>query len=127
LSFPETRGVTNPVVSSVGSREASYSWLVLTSGDDNPDRPRELEALRREIESLRIALETRTVIANATGLLMGVGNVTAAEAFEQLRRASQRTNQKLRELAAAIIQRHEEQVRVSRMRPQTHRKQIKED
>jgi AmiR/NasT family two-component response regulator len=99
---------------------------VQASEDDNPERPKELEALRREIESLRIALETRTVIANATGLLMGVGNVTAEEAFEQLRRASQRTNQKLRELAAVIIERHEEQVRASRTRPQTHRQQIKE-
>jgi AmiR/NasT family two-component response regulator len=86
----------------------------------------EIELLRREVESLRVALDTRTVIANATGLLMGVGNATAEEAFGQLRRASQRTNQKLRDLAESILQRHEDQVRASRTTHETPRQETKE-
>ncbi|HEX9530485.1 MAG TPA: ANTAR domain-containing protein, partial [Acidimicrobiales bacterium] len=41
--------------------------------------------LLREVESLTEALSTRTIIANAVGLLMASGAVTRDEAFDQLR------------------------------------------
>lgn len=54
--------------------------------------------------TLRRALETRTVIGQAQGVLIGRQGITAEEAFDILRRASQRTNRKLRDVAAEIVE-----------------------
>lgn len=53
--------------------------------------------------TLRRALETRTVIGQAQGVLIARQSITPDEAFDILRRASQRTNRKLREVAAEIV------------------------
>lgn len=53
--------------------------------------------------TLRKALETRTVIGQAQGVLMARQHIDAQEAFDILRRASQRTNRKLRDIAAEIV------------------------
>ena len=71
--------------------------------------------LTREVESLTEALGSRTIIANAVGLLMVSGGITRDDAFDQLRRASQRTNRKLRDIATELVERHE--LRVLRVGP----------
>lgn len=53
--------------------------------------------------TLRRALETRTVIGQAQGVLMARQNIGPDEAFDILRRASQRTNRKLRDVSAEIV------------------------
>lgn len=53
--------------------------------------------------TLEEALETRTVIGQAQGILMARENIGPVEAFDILRRASQRTNRKLREIAAELV------------------------
>ena len=53
--------------------------------------------------TLRRALETRTVIGQAQGVLMARQHIDAVEAFDILRRASQRTNRKLRDIATDIV------------------------
>ena len=53
--------------------------------------------------TLREALETRTVIGQAQGMLMATEGITADEAFDILRRASQRTNRKLRDIATELV------------------------
>ncbi len=57
---------------------------------------------RAEVEGLRQALETRDVIGQAKGILMASEGTTADEAFDILRRASQRLNVKVRDVAAQI-------------------------
>ena len=57
---------------------------------------------------------TRQVIGEAVGLLMAQRRCTAEEAFELLKSASQRNNEKLRDIAQRLITGHEEQVRSSR-------------
>lgn len=52
---------------------------------------------------LREALETRDLIGQAKGVIMGRQGVGADEAFDILRRASQRTNRRLRDVAADLI------------------------
>lgn len=52
---------------------------------------------------LRQALETRTVIGQAQGVLMARQRLDAASAFDVLRRASQRENRKLHDIAADIV------------------------
>jgi transcriptional regulator with GAF, ATPase, and Fis domain len=58
------------------------------------------EDLRRNLE---MALETRASIDQAKGVLMARGGVGADEAFEILRKASQRTNRKLHDIAQEIV------------------------
>jgi GAF domain-containing protein len=53
--------------------------------------------------NLEAALTSRTTIDQALGILMGQRRIPASEAFEVLRRLSQRTNVKLRDVAAALI------------------------
>lgn len=53
--------------------------------------------------TLRRALETRTIIGQAQGVLMARQGITAEDAFDILRRASQRTNRKLRDIATDIV------------------------
>lgn len=55
--------------------------------------------------NLRKALESRDVIGQAKGILMARQGISADEAFEILRHASQRTNIKLRDLAEQIASR----------------------
>ena len=52
---------------------------------------------------LQEALQTRDVIGQAKGMIMARERVDAEEAFDILRRASQRTNRKLREIAAGVV------------------------
>jgi GAF domain-containing protein len=55
------------------------------------------------IEQLRSSLVSRTVIDQALGIVMARENCTQARAFEILRTASQHSNVKLRDIAAAIV------------------------
>jgi ANTAR domain len=55
-----------------------------------------------EAQNLRAALATRETISVAMGILMGRQNVSREEAFEILRRASQRENRKIRDIAARL-------------------------
>ena len=57
----------------------------------------------RQVEDLRAALDTRAVIDQALGILMAQQRCTSDEAFDILRRASQRRNAKLRDVAAGIV------------------------
>ena len=55
-------------------------------------------------EQLQEALVSRAVIEQAKGILMAGTRCDAESAFEQLKRRSQRSNQKLRDVAAGIVQ-----------------------
>lgn len=57
----------------------------------------------REVSGLQSALEGRTLIGQAQGLLMAVHGVDAEQAFDLLREASQRRNVKLRDVAQQVI------------------------
>lgn len=58
-------------------------------------------------EQLQTALRSRPVIEQAKGVLVAREGCTTEEAFDMLRRASQRTNIKLRDMAALIVERAE--------------------
>lgn len=52
---------------------------------------------------LEVALTSRSTIDQALGILMGQRRIAATEAFDILRRRSQRENVKLRDIAAGLI------------------------
>jgi hypothetical protein len=65
---------------------------------------REREALEEMSRHLHEALSSRDVIGQAKGILMERLRITPAEAFDALRRSSQRLNVKLREVAAQLAE-----------------------
>ena len=66
-------------------------------------RHAELAELRAESESLREALASRKTIERAKGVLMDREGISEQEAFERMRRASQKTGKPLREIAEALL------------------------
>jgi hypothetical protein len=74
----------------VGGVFAAYAALALTNA--------------REVDGLRQGLESRTVIATAKGMLMAREGISDDEAFAILRRASQRMNVKLRDVAQRVVE-----------------------
>jgi hypothetical protein len=65
-------------------------------------RVREAEA--RRTHNLNVALGTREIIGQAEGILMERERITGDQAFDILRRASQKLNIKLREVAQFLIE-----------------------
>jgi hypothetical protein len=61
---------------------------------------------RSLVEQLRAALATRTVIGQAQGVLMHRYGITSSVAFDVLKRASQDTNVKLRQLSNDLVDAH---------------------
>jgi GAF domain-containing protein len=59
-------------------------------------------------QNLATAMQSRAVIEQAKGILMGVQRCSADEAFEILVRASQRENRKLREIASDLVGRSQQ-------------------
>jgi GAF domain-containing protein len=66
------------------------------------------------VQHLEAALASRPVIEQAKGIIMAGEGLTPDEAFDVLRRASQRENRKLRDVASDIVARA-----VARARPRT--------
>jgi GAF domain-containing protein len=60
------------------------------------------------IGQLRTALRTRSLVGRAQGLLMRQLSQDSAQAFDTLRRASQNSNTKLRDLAALVVRAHDD-------------------
>jgi GAF domain-containing protein len=58
------------------------------------------ELIRQHLEE---ALTSRDLIGQAKGILMARETITADEAFDVLRRASQRSNRKLRDIAEELV------------------------
>ena len=62
------------------------------------------DRLVEHARNMRLAMESRAVIEQAKGVLMAQRQVEAEEAFDILRRASQRYNRKLRDIAQGIVE-----------------------
>jgi GAF domain-containing protein len=60
------------------------------------------------VEQLRAALRTRSLVARAQGMLMRQFNIDSDHAFAALKRSSQNSNTKLRDLAGLLINAHEQ-------------------
>ncbi|MFD7991953.1 ANTAR domain-containing response regulator [Streptomyces mexicanus] len=68
------------------------------------ERAERLTQLQQEVEQLRRAIVSRPVIDQARGILMAAHVCTAQQAWDILRVASQRSNTKLRTVAAAVTE-----------------------
>ena len=66
-------------------------------------RFREFEAVRRENEDLKKALDSRKIVERAKGLLMERQGLTEAEAFRRIQKASMDGRKSMVEVAEAIL------------------------
>lgn len=73
----------------VGHALAGHLAVVMTSG--------------RQIDQLGLALNSRTLIGQATGLVMGRFSIDADQAFDYLRRLSSHSNRKLTDVCGEIV------------------------
>lgn len=85
-----------------GQREEGL--LVAAQGAVAVSNARDLMSKHAEVEQLSEGIKTRTVIGQATGLLMAQESLTSEEAFQKLVQISQKTNVKLREIAAGYVE-----------------------
>ena len=67
------------------------------------DATLEQEARERDLENLRRAIATRGCIGQAQGILMERERITAEQAFDLLRKASQRMNVRLAAIAESVV------------------------
>ena len=75
---------------------ASLTSLAVSAARSHEDE-------ERRTEHLHAALTTREVIGQAQGILMERERISAGQAFDVLRRASQHLNRKLRDVAQDLV------------------------
>ncbi|HUR49003.1 MAG TPA: ANTAR domain-containing protein, partial [Acidimicrobiales bacterium] len=61
--------------------------------------------MSRDVEHLNLALQSRATIEQAKGIIMATMRCSPDRAFEVLRQQSQALNEKLRDIAAEIVDR----------------------
>lgn len=89
---------------------AALASLAVSSAQSREDE-------ERQADNLRAALVTREVIGQAQGILMERERITPDQAFDVLRRASQRLNRKLHEIAQSLVDTGEQPPDLSRPAP----------
>lgn len=72
------------------------------NGHGSTASDREIERLTEQVAGLEVALLTRDIIGQAKGILMERYRITADEAFDRLKTASQDNNRKVRDLAEQL-------------------------
>jgi transcriptional regulator with GAF, ATPase, and Fis domain len=90
-SVPDTFGPHDAAMAALFATHAALAWSV-----------------SQTIADLRAGIDTRQLIGEATGILMARQHVTRAEAFDVLRRASQRLNVKLWVIAERVVRPEDE-------------------
>jgi two-component system, response regulator / RNA-binding antiterminator len=68
-----------------------------------------LDDCEDEVQNLRAARETRPVIDQAKGMLIGEHGCSPDEAFQMISHASQRENRKVRDIAKAMVDKAQSQ------------------
>lgn len=89
-----------------GQREEG--WVFAAQASVVLSNAKEFAARGMQLEQLEEGLKTRTMIGQATGLLMAQDGLTSQEAFEKLVKVSQTSNVKLREIAERYVTAWEE-------------------
>jgi response regulator NasT len=66
-------------------------------------RFKEFQALRKEVDDLKLAFETRKLVDRAKGILMDTQGLTEADAFRKIQKMSMNLRKPMKEVAEAII------------------------
>jgi GAF domain-containing protein len=105
-AFGQTIGVINvyreqPTVWS--EEDIGAAQILASMGAGYILNANQLKAQHTLSEQLHTAIGSRDLIGQAKGIIMTQAQLTSDEAFEQLRRRSQATNRKLREIAQEVV------------------------
>ncbi len=92
--YPRAFGVVDRAKGLILASLAGYACSSAQSRENDEQR----------IDNLQAALRTREVIGQAQGILMERERISANQAFDVLRRASQHLNLKLREVAQTLVE-----------------------
>jgi GAF domain-containing protein len=111
LSLPVTvAGRTAGGMNLYGDRVRAYTEESVRAGEELAGHvavviagSRAFERSLKLVDQFRIAIGSRSEIEQAKGILMARGHCDADQAFDILRRASQRQNVKLRDIAHTIV------------------------
>ena len=87
-----------------GARNQDRPGAPAPAGSPEPSLAPTVDRLRDEVEGLRHALRSRSIIEQAKGMLMERYGCTPDEAFERLARLSQHANVKLADVASALVE-----------------------
>ncbi|WP_405652187.1 ANTAR domain-containing protein [Streptomyces sp. RK9] len=63
-----------------------------------------MEELRNEVSQLQHAVDSHAIVDQAIGVVVAVGQLTPAEAWDVLREVSMHTNTKLRHVAGLLVE-----------------------
>lgn len=88
-------------------REIEHCEILAAIGAGYILNANELRAQHELAEQLQGALDTRTVIEQAKGLLMAASGDSGEQAFQRLRERSMNADRKLRDVAQELIDEHE--------------------
>jgi signal transduction protein with GAF and PtsI domain len=106
----QTIGVLNVYREQAGKwteREVELCEILAAVGAGYILNANEIRAQHELAEQLQGALDTRTIIEQAKGLLMATEGDSAANAFKRLRELSMNANRKLRDVAQELVDKHE--------------------
>lgn len=95
-SVPEPRGAAGPAA-------GPGAWDAARDGERQLDLAARVVELEHEVTHLEAALETRTRIGTAIGLLAERHHTTTAQAWSLLTRLSNHTNHKVQEVARLLV------------------------
>jgi GAF domain-containing protein len=104
--YSNDRGALRPGQREDGLQFASHAAVAVGNASA-------FSARGAQIEQLKEGLETRTMIGQATGLLMAQEGLTSEEAFQKLVSVSQNSNIKLRDIAQRYVDTWEQDVTAS--------------
>jgi hypothetical protein len=88
---------------SFGALDAALLDLYTAAAESALRSTRRHQAARETMGQLRTALTSRAVIDQAKGILMALHSIQPQDAFDQLVKASQEQNMKLRDVAANFV------------------------
>ena len=91
-----------------GQREEG--WVFASQAAVTLSNAKKLVSKSMQVEQLEHGLETRTMIGQATGLLMAQEGLTSDQAFQKLVSVSQNANLKLRDIALRYVKLWEERM-----------------
>ncbi len=87
-----------------GEQERTIALLLALYASIAVSSAAAIVAARREVDHLHRAMQSRNVIGQAQGILMERDRLSAGQAFDRLRTASQHLNSKLRDIAAQVAE-----------------------
>lgn len=104
--IPPSEPARGPIFALLQDPPASRSLHLVPALAPESSRPgggEDMDQMRKEVEQLRQAMDSRRIIDQARGMIMALGPCASWRAWDVLVEVSQHCNIKLRDVAAALV------------------------